>query len=92
MATNQLVNTTEDGVYNHLGDDVPSAAMSSASIYDVTGNVENEYDISQSLVKKEVDHDHVYDDSRTVDHDVYNTIKDTLNTTETNAYSLVEKR
>ncbi|VDI52294.1 Hypothetical predicted protein [Mytilus galloprovincialis] len=75
----KLVNVTEEGIYNHLGDSEKMSEMKpqDSSIYDVTGD--DEYHVFTVSGKQTIKHDDdLYDHGAASD--VYNTLNDTVTT------------
>ncbi|CAC5394409.1 unnamed protein product [Mytilus coruscus] len=63
-----LINVTEEGVYNHLGDTQEKfASKTSSPVYDVFGHADVEYDVSMTNNKRHENIGDLYDFSRDVD-------------------------
>ncbi|CAC5402679.1 unnamed protein product [Mytilus coruscus] len=76
----KLVNVTEEGIYNHLGDSEKMIEMKQqdSSIYDVMGDDEYHVFTASGKRQKFKDDDDLYDHGASSD--VYNTLNDTVTT------------
>jgi hypothetical protein len=89
----KLVNTTEEGVYNHLSDEENVVKLSpTGAIYDIMRHTENDYDISQtSRNQQEEQMNDLYDESRDIERGLYDTTneKTSNNRPESDAYTVI---
>ena len=90
----KLVSTTEEGVYNHLGDEENLVKLSpTGAIYDIMRNTENYYDVSQTSrnQQQEEQMNDLYDESRDIDRGLYDTTneKTSNNRPESDAYNVI---
>ncbi|XP_071131016.1 uncharacterized protein [Mytilus edulis] len=91
--THSLVNVTEEGVYNHLGDTHEKfTTKSSGPVYDVFGNVDVLYDVSITNNRNQENIGDLYDSSRAVE--VYDTIhgREIKTRSESDTYNIVSTR
>ncbi|XP_052068976.1 uncharacterized protein LOC127708172 isoform X1 [Mytilus californianus] len=91
--THSLVNVTEEGVYNHLGDTHEKfASKTSSPVYDVFGHADVEYDVSITNDRRQENIGNLYDSSRAVD--VYDTTHDQeiKKRPESDTYNIVSTR
>lgn len=91
---NKLVNTTEEGVYNHLGDVENVVKLSpTGAIYDIMRQTENDYDVSQTSrnQKQEEQMNDLYDESRDIDRGLYDTTNEKMlnNKPASDAYTVI---
>lgn len=86
-----LVNVTEEGVYNHLGDTQEKfTTKSSGPVYDVFGHVDIVYDVSITNNRYQENIGDLYDSSRAVE--VYDTTYGREIKTESDTYNIVSTR
>ncbi|XP_063447256.1 uncharacterized protein LOC134726772 [Mytilus trossulus] len=91
--THSLVNVTDEGVYNHLGDTHEKfTTNSSGPVYDVFGHVDVLYDVSITNYRNQENIGDLYDSSRAVE--VYDTTQGQEIETrpESDAYNIVSTR
>jgi len=89
---NKLVNTTEEGVYNHLGDEENVVKLSSTGvIYDMMRHTENDYDVCQTSRNQQEQMNDLYDESRDIDRGLYDTTNEKMsnNRPESDAYNVI---
>ncbi|XP_052068157.1 uncharacterized protein LOC127707601 isoform X2 [Mytilus californianus] len=90
----KLVNVTEEGIYNHLGDSENMIEMKpqDSSIYDVTGDDEYHVFTASGKQQKFKDDDDLYDHGASSD--VYNTLNDTVTTNrpESDTYNVINTK